>query len=399
MKVIVPAIGSRGDVQPYIALCQGLRRAGHEAILATNPTMTDLVTRYDVTCAPVGPPVDMGMEGARLYAQAGKNWWLGFMRTMQLGFKLVQDSYPDILALCRDADVAVATDIAAGTAEAAKLGLPWVSVTLQPDRIPKPSPSFLSSVVWGTLGALMMAPMNRFRRRVGVKPVKGISGALSERLTMVPISLHVAPPDPQWPPYAHITGYWIARQPQAWTPPTDLLAFLEAGEQPIAIGLGAMSLAGEETRQAALMTLEAVQQAGVRAIVQGWDEALAGVDLPETVTHAGSMPHTWLFDQVSTVVHHGGFGTTGSALRAGKPAVIVPHIIDQHLWAKRIHELGVSPQPIPRAKLTAEDLAEAIIQATSDAEMRARAAKLGEQIRAEPDGVTVAVQLIEGAIR
>jgi sterol 3beta-glucosyltransferase len=77
----------------------------------------------------------------------------------------------------------------------------------------------------------------------------------------------------------------------------------------------------------------------------------------------------------------------------------VPHIIDQHLWAKRIHELGVSPQPIPRAKLTAEDLAEAIIQATSDAEMRARAAKLGEQIRAEPDGVTVAVQLIEGAIR
>jgi sterol 3beta-glucosyltransferase len=74
MKIIVPAIGSRGDVQPYIALCQGLQRAGHKAILATNPTMTDLVTQYDVTCAPVGPPVDMGLEGAKLYAQAGKNW-------------------------------------------------------------------------------------------------------------------------------------------------------------------------------------------------------------------------------------------------------------------------------------------------------------------------------------
>ena len=66
MKIIVPAIGSRGDVQPYIALCQGLQRVGHEAILATNPTMVDLITRYDVACAPVGPPVDMGMEGARL---------------------------------------------------------------------------------------------------------------------------------------------------------------------------------------------------------------------------------------------------------------------------------------------------------------------------------------------
>jgi sterol 3beta-glucosyltransferase len=160
-----------------------------------------------------------------------------------------------------------------------------------------------------------------------------------------------------------------------------------------------MSLAGEETRRAALIALEALQQAGVRAVVQGWDEALAGVDLPETVTHAGLMPHTWLFGQVSAIVHHGGFGTTGSALRAGKPAIVVPHIIDQHLWAKRVHELGVGPAPIPRAKLTTEGLAEAIAQATSDAGMRARAAKLGEQIRAEPNGVTVAVQLIEEAIR
>jgi sterol 3beta-glucosyltransferase len=399
MKIIVPAIGSRGDVQPYIALCQGLQRAGHEAVLATNPTMTDLVTRYDVTCAPVGPPVDMGLEGARLYAQAGKNWWLGFMRTMQLGFKLVQDSYPDILALCESADVVVATDIAAGAAEATKLSLPWVSVTLQPDRVPKPSPSFLSSVVWGILGAVMMAPMNRFRRRVGVEPVKGISGVLSGRLILVPISSHVAPPDPQWPPCAHVTGYWTAQQPQAWTPSDDLLAFLEAGEQPIAISLGAMSLAGEETRRAALMTLDAVQQAGVRAIVQGWDEALSGADLPETAYHAGPMPHTWLFDRVSAIVHHGGFGTTGSALRAGKPAIIVPHIIDQHLWAKRVYELGVSPEPIPRAKLTAARLAEAIVQATSDAGMRTRAAQLGAQIRSEPDGVSVAAQLIEEAIR
>ncbi len=397
MKIVVPAIGSRGDVQPYIALCQGLQQAGHEAILATNPTMCDLVTRYDVTCAPVGPPVDMGLEGARLYAQAGRNWWLGFIRTMQLGFKLVQDSYLDILALCRDADAVVTTDAAAGAAEAAKLDLPWISVTLQPDRIPNPSPSLLLRIVWPLVEAPMMAPMNRFRRRVGVPPMKGMAGALSERLTLLPISPHVAPPDPRWPPCVHVTGYWTARQPEAWRPPDDLLAFLEAGERPIAVSLGAMSLAGEETRRAALMTIEAVQRAGVRAVVQGWDEALDGAGLPEAVYHAGPMPHTWLFDQVSATVHHGGFGTTGSALRAGVPTIVVPHIIDQHLWAKRVHELGVGPQPIPRAKLTAEGLAEAITQTMQDAQMRSEAAELGQQIRAEPDGVTVAVKLIEEA--
>ena len=379
MRVIIPAIGSRGDVQPYIALCQGLQRAGHEAILATNPTMCDLVSGYDVTCAPVGPPVDMGLEGARLYAQAGRNWWLGFIRTMQLGFRLVQDSYPDILALCRGADAAVTTDAAAGTAEAAKLDLPWISVTLQPDRIPNPSPSLLLRIIWPLVEAPMMAPMNRFRRRVGAPPMKGMAGALSEWLTLLPSSPHVAPPDPRWPSYVHMTGYWTTRQPEAWRPSDDLLAFLEAGEQPIAVSLGAMSLAGEETRQAALMTLEATQQAGVRTVVQGWDEALHSVDLPETVFHAGSMPHTWLFEQVRAIVHHGGFGTTGSALRAGVSTVVVPHIIDQHLWARRVHALGVGPAPIPRAKLTVERLAQAIAQAIGDAQMRERAAELGER--------------------
>lgn len=398
MRVIIPAIGSRGDVQPYIALCQGLKRAGHEPVLATNPTMSDLVTRYNVTCAPVGPPVDMGLEGARLYAQS-RTWWIGFLRTMNLGFRLVQDSYPDILALCREADAVVTTDIAAGAAEAAKLGLPLISVTLQPDRIPKPSISLLGNIIWGLIGALAMAPINRFRRRVGAEPVKGISGVLSERLTMVPISPHVSPPDPQWPPYARVTGYWIARKPETWAPPQDLLAFMDAGEQPIAVSLGAMSLAGEETRQAALMTLEAIQRVGARAIVQGWGEAFAGVDLPETAYHAGPMPHTWLFDRVSAIVHHGGFGTTGSALRAGKPAIIVPHIIDQHLWAKRVHEMGVGPEPIPRAKLSAAGLAEAIAQARSDDTMREKAAQLGERIQEEPDGVDSAVRLIEEVIR
>jgi sterol 3beta-glucosyltransferase len=111
------------------------------------------------------------------------------------------------------------------------------------------------------------------------------------------------------------------------------------------------------------------------------------------------MPHTWLFDRVSAIVHHGGFGTTGSALRAGKPAIIVPHIIDQHLWARRVHEMGVGPEPIPRAKLSAAGLAEAIAQARSDDTMRKKAAQLGERIREEPDGVDSAVRLIEEVIQ
>jgi UDP:flavonoid glycosyltransferase YjiC (YdhE family) len=97
---------------------------------------------------------------------------------------------------------------------------------------------------------------------------------------------------------------------------------------------------------------------------------------------------------VACVVHHGGFGTTAAALRAGVPAVVIPHIIDQHFWGARVHALGVGPAAIPRAKLTAENLAQALSEATQDGEIRNTAADLGAQIRAET-GIRNAVRLIE----
>jgi UDP:flavonoid glycosyltransferase YjiC (YdhE family) len=184
----------------------------------------------------------------------------------------------------------------------------------------------------------------------------------------------------------------------SWSPPPDLVDFLARGEKPVAVSLGAMSLSGEYTRQAALITLEAIQKAGIRAVIQGWDAALAGVSLPVTVFHAGPLPHTWLFDHVRAVVHHGGFGTTSSTLRAGVPAVVIPHIIDQLYWGDLVAKLAAGPAYIHRANLTVEKLACALRQASSDASMQARAAEIGQAIRAEPDGVETAVQWVEQAV-
>jgi sterol 3beta-glucosyltransferase len=194
----------------------------------------------------------------------------------------------------------------------------------------------------------------------------------------------------------HLTGYWIAESPSEWTPPSDLLDFIAAGEQPVAVSLGAMALSGKATFESARITVEAIQQAGVRAIVQGWDEPFAQMSLPGCIYHAGSMPHSWLFEQVRAVVHHGGFGTTASALVAGKPAVIVPHIIDQMYWGQEVNRLGAGPKAINRTDLTVERLADAIRQAVSDKMMGECAAQIGVSIRSEPDGVMNAVRLIGG---
>jgi sterol 3beta-glucosyltransferase len=163
----------------------------------------------------------------------------------------------------------------------------------------------------------------------------------------------------------------------------------------VAVSLGVMSISGSQARRGAEIVLGALRTAGVRAIIQGWDEALKGIELPKTVYKAGSLPHAWLFKQVAAVVHHGGFGTTAAGLRSGVPSIIVPHVIDQFYWGQQVFTLGVGPKYITRGKLTSENLAAAITQALTDETMRQKAAALGRAINDEPDGVAEAVTRIE----
>ncbi|MBN1669047.1 MAG: glycosyltransferase family 1 protein, partial [Anaerolineales bacterium] len=381
-------------------LCQGLQAAGHTVTLATNPTLCDLVEAHGVKSAPVGPPVDMGIEGARLLEKSFNNMWIGMLRVMRLGSQLVEAAYPEVLELSRNVDLIVTSDTGSGVAEAEKLGVPWISVTLQPARVPldNPEPTLLQRLIWGAFGKLLVLPFNRSRKRLGAPPVTDITDMLSKRMILLPVSRHVAPPAPNRPTHVRQTGYWFARPQTGWQPPEDLLAFLEAGPKPIVVSLGVMSVSGKRARQSAEIVLAAIRQAGLRAIVQGWNDMLPELDIPESVYPAGSMPHAWLFDQASAIVHHGGFGTTAAALRAGVPSILIPHVIDQFYWGQRVFELNVGPQFISRGKLTAENLAAAITQAMEDEKMRTRAAELGMAIRAEPDGVTLAVAEIERAI-
>jgi sterol 3beta-glucosyltransferase len=175
MKIVIPAMGSRGDVQPYLNLSQGLQAAGHDVTVATNPSLLSLTVEHGIKGSPVGPPIDMGEVGARLMAQSFNNMWIGMIRVMQFGAKLIQEAYPDVLEACRGADLVITTDTTSGIAEAENLNIPWISVTLQPGRIPmaQESPTILQRTVWPILGKLLIAPTNSFRKRGGCPSRKG----------------------------------------------------------------------------------------------------------------------------------------------------------------------------------------------------------------------------------
>jgi sterol 3beta-glucosyltransferase len=401
MKILIPTIGTRGDLQPYIALALGLRTAGYRPIIASHPVMRALVETYEIEFSPIGPNIDIGRETATIRDRS-PNWLTGFLRVMKFTFTVLEQSHADLLAICRQSDLVVVSHSGAGSIEADQLDLPKVSVTLMPQAIPIHDPGesllkrMLGKLAGAGMGLVMTRPMNQIRHRAGLEPM-GPDGITSSILNLIPISPCVNPPDPRWEKRHQMTGYWFTPSPNKWIPPVNLLKFLDAGNPPVVISLGAMAISGDDALEAAKIALAAVQQAGVRAIIQGWDAPFQSLTIPETVWHTGSIPHDWLLAHSSALVHHGGFGTTSAGLRAGIPSMAIPHIIDQFIWGQKLFELGVGPKPIPRSKLTVASLTDALEKLKNDASMKEKSSDLGAIIRSE-NGVDKAVGLIQDFI-
>lgn len=190
----------------------------------------------------------------------------------------------------------------------------------------------------------------------------------------------------------HATGYWWLPAPAETAIAADLRAFVQGPEPVVSVGFGSMAAADSE-RQLDVV-VEAVERVGVRAVLlTGWG-GLATKEASGKVRFAAAVAHSWLFPRMAATVHHGGAGTTGAALAAGRPTLIVPFGADQLFWGRRAEALGVSPGPLSRRRFDAERLSRALDRMLSDDEMRGRAAALGRRVRAE-NGTARAVDHLE----
>jgi sterol 3beta-glucosyltransferase len=399
MRIIIPTIGTRGDVQPFIALAQGLVRAGHTVTILSHPGMRNLVESHGVPFAPIGPDVDMDEVTDSLLARS-RNAWGGLMQVMRFSFEMLERSHVDILEAGRGADlVVISASGAAGKNEAELLGLPYASVTLMPWGIhyTEPGRPLHKRILYGAIDEIATLvttrPLNGLRRRQGLPPV-GPEGFASPRLDLIPVSPAVYPPNPHWSAQHHVTGYWFVDDPVGWQPPEALISFLESGPAPLVVSLGAMSRGQTVARKTADFFVTAIQQAGLRAIILGWEAALAEMSLPPSIYPARSISFNWLLPQAAEIVHHGGFGTTAAGLRAGIPALVIPHIVDQFYWAQKVFELGVGPKPIPWGKLDVPTLSAALKELDENSSFREAAVKIAAQIGSEK-GIDQAVCRIQ----
>lgn len=407
------ASGSRGDVQPYVALGQGLRGAGHDVRLLTSEGFESLVSGAGLAFHSTGPNIEERLRSEEWRAVTERGNFLTILARMRAELEReatgLARRLPGLLA-GSDLIVAGTSAIAGLLPIAGQLGVPVVQAYLFPFS---PTRTFPSPLVPGlpfgrVLNRLSFHAMRQLfwqstrvadvavRRELGLgkSSLRGPFRALDRSSTPVlyGYSPLVLPRPDDWPGNVHVTGYWTLEAPDDWSPPDDLLAFLDAGEPPVYIGFGSMG--SRDPQAAGRIALEALARSGQRGILAtGWG-GLRADEIPAHVHLIGAVPHDWLFPRMAAVVHHGGAGTTAAGLRSGAPSIVVPFMGDQEFWGRRVAALGAGPMPIPRRQLDAKRLAGAIAQAVTDNAMRDRAADLGRRLRDE-DGVAAAVARID----
>ena len=392
MRIVLAAEGTRGDVHPFIALAGLLRARGADVLVCAPPDFAAEAEERGVAYRSVGPPVRAFLEQQ---AAAVHGTFLDMLRAAaEFGAASLPLQMAGLADAARGADLVLAASTETAAASAAELhGARYRFVAYAPGMIPAADvPPFtlpwprmrglsVRAAWWATrklMNAVLLRQLNRERAALGLPPVRDLFTHLIGERPLLAADEELAPPPQRARGPVEPIGCLHPFDEHAPLP-EKLEAFLAAGPPPVYVGFGSMTdpAPAATTR----MVLEAVERAGVRAVLsRGW-AGLGDGPLPERVIEIGPVSHAALFRRVAAVVHHGGAGTTTMAARAGAPQVVVPHLLDQHYWGSRVVDLGLGPAPLLRRRLDASTLAGAL-RALEDNELVAtRAAELGERLR------------------
>ena len=370
MKFTLCAIGSWGDVGPFLSLGRALLERGSDVVLAAPPEFADAAAGAGIDFRPVAPTCTPVVEAASVATGAPLRAIPMLLRATRI---LTEETLGELPSIADASHMLVATGIAYAAPHVADaLGIAYRAVSVCPrwypsehhppatERAPN-RPKIINSAAWWTTKWItdrtLDGPVNRWRRRQGLSPAAGLYtrmiGLPGQRLLTADEELAPLPADVEG------TRRLSAIQAfQADSLPENVEDFLASGDRPVYIGFGSMG--ATDAGRLLDVVLESAATLGVRTIVpRKWVRA-TGRHMPDGCLAVDHVAHSRLFPRLAAVVHHGGAGTTTTAARAGVPQVVVPHVMDQHYWGYRVHELGIGAAPLDYKRLSPRTLTAAL---------------------------------------
>jgi sterol 3beta-glucosyltransferase len=376
--------GSRGDFQPYIALAQELKKLGKVVRITGMREFEGFVKSCGIDFYPIQADfkslnVDENMLKEAQSADSPLKMLLTFNKMKNYGLTIANEFY----AACKGSELIIYhPGCTLGYFAAERLGIPAVLASPFPMHKTKEQTSviqygrvkstpFKNIISYHMLQGMLWLASNNSVKYLWKKEFGGLPknfGKPYERHTdkrlpaVISCSNFVFKRPSDWNENIHQYGYWFVQEPNEYTPSKELANFLNSGKKPVYIGFGSVFHKDQKEFLSKLI-IDALLKANRRGIICGMGKL---DNLPDNIIAIDSIPHSWLFEKVSAVCHHGGAGTTSAGFAAGVPSVIIPFANDQHAWAHRAYDLGVGSKPVPIKKLTSDNLAEAIKYALQD---------------------------------
>jgi sterol 3beta-glucosyltransferase len=413
MKITILTYGSRGDVQPFVALARGLQKNGHEIKLAAPHRFGDFVNSYSVPFIPLaGDPEEI----SKRINDAGTNAVRVMSSIWDYIFAIAPKVSRSAFEACGGAELIIHSFLftVGGHSWAREHCVPDISVQTFPmfaptrefpnvaaSQLPAGSLSYLSHWIAAQAfwhgGNTGYGPARRSNPDIDYpKKLYWPFDSRPPRLRtplLFAYSPSILPRPGDWDENVHVTGYFFLDDDN-FQPPDVLKDFLFSDKAPVCVSFG--SMVNRDAKRVMHTVMDAINITDNRAIfLTGWN-GFKPEDIPDTMLFLDAIPHHWLFPYCKVIIHHGGAGTTGAGLRAGIPNIVVPHTADQPFWGRCIHEIGAGPKPVLVKNLSVENLVRAIVEAESKA-VRERAQAIGQRIRGE-DGVRQAAALIESHV-
>lgn len=375
MKVCFFTLGTRGDVQPYVALGKELIREGHKAVICVGESFRQLVESNGIDFVPTTSDlmaIAMSPEGKAILEHPIRNLKMALRYSKEVINPAYRKTLEEFFMAAGDADVIIYHPKALGTVDIAlKLGIPCVS--MPPVPVTYPISEFANIAVttrnlgkWlnkATYRANILAEssqidlINDFRTKV-LKLTKRKAGIYTykdgrnEIPTIYPLCKALFSEVESWEGHVFIPGFFYLDGGESLS--EEVETFLSIGKPPIAITFSSMPLVNPK-RFLDIIRI-ALERTGNRAIILTGNSGIE-CENNQLICAVKAEPHSVLFSRVKGVLHHGGVGTMAAVLRSGKPHMIIPFSVDQPFWAKRLYRLGYSLKPMREKEITALTLA------------------------------------------
>lgn len=418
MRVLITTGGTRGDVQPYVALGKKLKESGVEVRVATADSFKGMVEQAGLEF--YGVSIDLQQLLDAILEKNRSNPITQALEFRKHIAPLLETNVEEFSHAAQDADALLYTPATFIANHVARyLGIKPISAEMQPAM--RATGEFRSSIV-PPLPHVENDRLRAIRNRLshvfahesywhvfksqinsiltndlGLGPVSSLNSIDYDKTGYTePVlcgwSKHVLPRPTSWPDNVHVTGYWFLDTASDYDPPPELIDFLDSGPAPVCVGFG--STTDMDPQHVADSLTTAIRNTKDRAILlSGWSQ-LDSVKLPDEVLVLQEAPHDWLYPRARAAIHHGGAATVGASLRAGLPTVTIPFWFDQFFWGETVTAIGAGPQHIPAKKLSSERLSAALHSATTDKRISHRARSIADAI-GEEDGLSNAVAAIE----